>query len=89
MSETNHEPVLRCFVWFFLRCYASSWKDFNTESVICESEVDLSTSVGRDEQPRPLSLDDWTKVYEGLSDQPVAKIDRIAKAKADLTRLLP
>ena len=44
----------------------------------------------RRDQARPAqSLDDWTKVYEGLSDAEIEAIDRIAKTRADLTRNLP
>ncbi|MDP1798583.1 MAG: hypothetical protein Q8K78_13910 [Planctomycetaceae bacterium] len=35
------------------------------------------------------SLDDWTKVYDGLSEDEVEAIDQIAKTRANLTRDLP
>jgi hypothetical protein len=35
------------------------------------------------------TLDDWTHVYEGLSDKEIDAIDTIAKTRADLTRDLP
>ncbi len=35
------------------------------------------------------SLDDWTRVYEGLSDQQIQCIDQIAKQRANLTRNVP
>lgn len=40
--------------------------------------------------PRPAqTLEDWTHVYDGLSDQQVEGIDAIAKTRANLTRNLP
>jgi hypothetical protein len=39
---------------------------------------------------RPVqSLDDWTHVYDGLSDDEVEAVDAIAKTRADLTRDFP
>lgn len=35
------------------------------------------------------SLDDWTEVYDGLSDEEVGEIDQIIKTRANLTRPLP
>jgi hypothetical protein len=35
------------------------------------------------------SLDDWTNVYDGLSDDEIEAIDKIAKTRANLTRNLP
>jgi hypothetical protein len=35
------------------------------------------------------TLDDWTHVYDGLSNQEVEAIDAIARTRADLTRDLP
>lgn len=61
----------------------------NQRLTISVSEIDLSTAAEPGEKRRPQSLDDWTKVYEGLNDQQVAEIDRIAKTRADLTRQLP
>lgn len=40
-------------------------------------------------QRRPQKLADWTGVYEGLSDDEVEAIDKIAKTRANLTRNLP
>jgi hypothetical protein len=40
-------------------------------------------------QRRAQSLEEWMSVYEGLSDEQVDKIDRIAKTRANLTRNLP
>ena len=35
------------------------------------------------------SLNDWTQVYDGLSDDEVDEIDKIIKRRANLTRPLP
>lgn len=57
----------------------------NQRLVISVMDVDLSTS-----DPRPSqTLEDWTRVYDGLSDEEVQGIDRIANSRADLTRNLP
>jgi hypothetical protein len=37
----------------------------------------------------PQTLEDWTHVYEGLTDEEIEEIDKIAKTRADLTRDLP
>jgi hypothetical protein len=50
------------------------------------------TEVGTppSDRAQPLqSLDDWTKVYEGLSDEEIESIDEIVKTRAKLTRNLP
>ena len=40
--------------------------------------------------PRPAQrLEDWTSVYDGLSDEEIEKIDQIVKSRANLTRNLP
>jgi S-adenosylmethionine hydrolase len=46
--------------------------------------------ASQDDVPRPVqTLDDWTNVYEGLSDQEIEAIDQVAKTRANLTRNLP
>ena len=35
------------------------------------------------------TLADWTHVYDGLSDEEIEDIDKIAKTRANLTRNLP
>ncbi len=58
----------------------------NQRLIISVTEVEMAPS----EQPRRVqSLDDWTKVYEGLSDEDIESIDKIAKTRANLTRNLP
>ncbi len=34
------------------------------------------------EQASPQSLGDWTQVYEGLSDEEIEQIDRVANSRA-------
>lgn len=34
----------------------------------------------------PQSVEDWTRIYEGLSEQEIESIDKIAKTRANLTR---
>lgn len=58
----------------------------NQRLIISVTEVELEP----DDQARPAqSLNDWTKVYDGLSDSEIESIDKIAKTRADLTRNLP
>ena len=35
------------------------------------------------------TLDDWTSVYDGLSEREIQEVDEIAKSRANLTRHLP
>ncbi len=51
--------------------------------------TDINASAPEATPRRSQTLEDWTKVYEGLSDEQVEEIDRIAKTRADLTRELP
>jgi len=53
--------------------------------LISVSEV---TSPSGDTRPAQ-TLDDWTGVYDGLSDTEVETLDSFAKTRADLTRELP
>ena len=40
-------------------------------------------------ETRPVqTLDDWTSVYDGLSDRDIDEVDKIAKTRATLTRRL-
>jgi hypothetical protein len=40
--------------------------------------------------PRPTqTLENWTQVYDGLSDEEIEDIDNIAKTQAKLNRKLP
>ena len=52
--------------------------------------VTESDRPSADATPRRVqSLEDWTKVYEDLTDRQIEEIDRIAKTRANLTRNLP
>jgi hypothetical protein len=58
----------------------------NQRLIISVTEVEVPTTGS----PRPAqTLEDWTNVYEGLSDAEIEKIDAIAKTRANLTRDLP
>jgi putative endonuclease len=54
---------------------------------VLEFEVPGDTSAAG-ERPAQ-SLDDWTRVFEGLSDDQIERIDEVAKTRAKLTRNLP
>lgn len=58
----------------------------NQRLIIHVAEMEISPEAA---QPSVQSLDDWTSVYAGLSDQEIDAIDRIAKTRANLTRPLP
>jgi hypothetical protein len=59
----------------------------NQRLIIGVTEIEQAVSEGT---PRGAqSLDDWTNVYEGLSNEQIDEIDRIAKTRANLTRNLP
>ncbi len=50
----------------------------------------IDVAVPQSAASRPAqSLEDWTNVYEGLSDQEIEAIDKVAKTGANLTRDLP
>ena len=58
----------------------------NQRLIISVIEVPMPTDTG----VRPTqTLEDWTHVYDGLSEQQVDEIDTIAKTRANLTRNLP
>lgn len=57
----------------------------NQRLIISVTEVEMPAADSRPAQ----TLDDWTKVYEGLSEQEIEEIDQIAKTRANLTRHLP
>ncbi len=35
------------------------------------------------------TLDDWTSVYDGMSDREIDEVDQVVKTRANLTRHLP
>jgi hypothetical protein len=41
------------------------------------------------EQRPPQSLEEWSHVYDGLSEDEIEAVDAIAKSRANLTRDLP
>ena len=50
----------------------------------------IDVTLPSDAASRPAqTLEDWTRVYDGLSDEQVDDIDAIAKTRANLTRNLP
>ena len=50
----------------------------------------IEVAVPQALDPRPQqSLEDWTHVYDGLSDEEIEAVDKIAKTRANLTRNLP
>lgn len=59
----------------------------NQRLIISVIEVTLPESSS-DARPAQ-TLDDWTTVYDGLSDREIDEIDQIAKTRANLTRHLP
>jgi len=58
----------------------------NQRLIIHIAEIEIPAEEPR--QPAQ-SLDDWTSVYAGLSEQEIEAIDKIAKTRANLTRHLP
>lgn len=57
----------------------------NQRLIISVIEVALPTDISQ----RPAqTLEDWTNVYEGLSEDEIEEVDKIAKTRADLTRHL-
>lgn len=61
----------------------------NQRLIISVSEIDLSQPTEPSDERRPQSVEDWTRVYDGLSEQQIEEIDKIAKTRANLTRHLP
>jgi hypothetical protein len=58
----------------------------NQRLIVRIIEVPMPSSAA----PRPAqTLEDWTSVYDGLSDEKIEAIDKIAKTRANLTRHLP
>lgn len=51
--------------------------------------LELEVPGGAAGERPPQSLDEWTRVYEGLSDDQIEQIDEVAKTRAKLTRNVP
>ena len=52
------------------------------------SVIEVSAPSSSDPRP-PQTLEDWTSINDGLSDEDIEEIDTIAKTRANLTRNLP
>jgi uncharacterized protein YbaP (TraB family) len=61
----------------------------NQRLIIQTAEVELAPEAPAAGARQPQTLDDWTKVYEGLSDEQIEAVDKIIKTRANLTRNLP
>jgi ribosomal silencing factor RsfS len=61
----------------------------NQRLIIQIAEVDLAHEIPTTDAQPPQTLADWTKVYEGLSDEQVEAVDKTIKTRANLTRNLP
>jgi hypothetical protein len=61
----------------------------NQRLIIQITEVDVGREVSGNGHQQPQTLADWTKVYEGLTDEQIEAIDEIIKKRANLTRNLP
>jgi hypothetical protein len=50
----------------------------------------IDVAVPSSSSPRPTqTLEDWTEVYDGLSDDEIEAVDKVAKTRANLARNLP
>lgn len=61
----------------------------NQRLIIQIAEVDVSPEAGPAGTSEPQTLDQWTKVYEGLSADEVEAVDTSINERANLTRNLP
>ncbi len=61
----------------------------NHRLIIQIAEVDMAVESPSANGRQPQTLADWTKVFDGLSDDEVETIDRVMKSRANLTRNLP
>lgn len=57
--------------------------------IISVLDVEASSAAGAQGARPSQSLADWTKIYEGLSDDQIDEIDQIATTRATLSRHLP
>ena len=58
----------------------------NQRLIISVTELEVPPNTGR----RPAqTLDDWTHVYDGLSDDEIEAVDEVVNTRANLTRNLP
>jgi hypothetical protein len=61
----------------------------NQRLIIQIAEVDVEAAARGDDRRQPQTLADWTKVYDGLSDEQIEAVEKIIKTRANLTRNLP
>jgi hypothetical protein len=61
----------------------------NQRLVINVLELEVSGGAGTAGERPGQSLDDWTQVYAGLSDDQIERIDEVANERARLTRNVP
>lgn len=63
--------------------YEQFMKDENLE------DVDVARGTPAADTRRPQTLADWTTVYDGLSEEQIDAVDKLVKARANLTRIQP
>ncbi len=50
----------------------------------------LEMAMPQGTAPKPAqTLEDWTHIYDGLSEEEIEAVDKVAKTRAKLTRNLP
>ena len=62
-------------------------QELQSNQQVLISVINLQTAVN-DDRPAQ-TLDDWTGIYEGLSDDEIEAVDATIKTRADLTRDIP
>jgi len=62
-------------------------QELQSNQQVLISIINLQSAVN-DERPAQ-TLDDWTGIYDGLSDDEIEAVDATIKTRADLTRNLP
>lgn len=60
----------------------------NERIILHVLDLDVAHPTVQDSRPAQ-TIEDWTNVYDGLSDGEIDAIDSIAKSRANLTRDLP
>jgi hypothetical protein len=60
-------------------------RELTSKQTLLISVVDAETPTSDTRRPAQ-SLEDWTGVYEGLSDEQIEAIDQVVKTRANLTR---
>ena len=60
----------------------------NERLIIQVLEMELADPCA-DDGPPAQTLEDWARVYDGLSDAEIEEIDVVIKTRANLTRNLP